>query len=684
MVQGTGGVQYMGAMTPMQVQQPPQAPPAEAFRGTAHTIHGPNDKKAEQELPLTVLGCPDCAFLCTSNNQMCRHIFLTCHGVHSCSSCSAKLICWAFAPGVQKLFVRAKKDGVMVESPVFETAEKHQERTGHVNLQVPGKERYIKPGVPEDYGLPNSRAQPVDPTPANKYCCPQCQKYIGTWTQMTKHLDSTRHSLCKCADCDVVLKCYGMSQPLRHEKLTGHRGIVGLFRMKADYLASARGSPVVPQYGCPDCGISYLHPLHLMQHLLERHQLQIPPAKCGECGATGSYSELSQHRLTTGHESFVVVRDGNDLPLRCSDSMVSLPEPAPPHDKDTSGACRILYQCPQCLYIATSWPLFERHLYATKHTLAHCLHCNYFLPPLLQVNDPQHRAITGHKSVFGEQIPRTDYEVIVDLADMDLHDLIQSSKGSQPTPQQQAETVQRQMYQCPIDSCRKVFSECCALDAHFQSTKHGIVRCTCCEEDPQEFSVALEGWRTHTLESSTPAVILEMQKTEDDCRVWVTDAVLLKEFPDIFGACPTCKMVLEHGKMPPHVNSMRCQVNKARQKIIDSANGNVEQLVSGVLPIQSVKQAGPTAVHSAPASMYPSPMGAPPPDYNQTQGAMSFTSAPKSQQLQHHQLQQQQQPQFIQLANGGGPPMYFTTQGQQQQPQQGPQSGGPQMMFYRQ
>ncbi len=568
------------------------------------------EKRAEdKEPPVVVLGCPDCSFLCTSNNQMCRHMFLTCHGLHQCTQCTARLICWAFAPGVQKLFVRAKKDGVLVEAPVFETAEKHQERTGHVNLHIPGKDRYVKPGVPEDYGLTITRTPAVEPTINSRYCCPDCQKAITTWTQMTKHLDNTKHSLCRCAECDVPVKCYGMSQPLRHEKLTGHRGLIGIFRMKPDYLLTARGIPAVKQFGCQDCGVGFLHPLHIMSHLSEKHRITFPPTKCAECGyAHASLSEMCQHRLSSGHESFTY-QDGAAIDVE--HYALTLPEPAPVLESINSGQSRILYQCPTCFFVGTTWNRFERHLYATKHTLSFCSQCNSFVPPKVNSNDVEHRITAAHTGVFGEQLARTDYEVLLDVGNEDHCELIHSGlQASGPI------VDGRVVYQCPLDDCRAIFPDSGALERHFTATRHGLIQCKCCDA---EFSIVQEQWRTHDFEpEEVPPCVLTMQRTDDDCRVWVEDSTLLKYYGELFTECPSCKFVVEKLKLPSHQGSPRCNANRVRTQIAEKAGGRSapeEACVGGVIPVHYQQpvadQVRMHSVASAPTSMYANPPSLP-------------------------------------------------------------------------
>lgn len=528
-----------------------------------------------------VLKCPECAFMCLSNNQMCRHIFMTCHTLVPCAQCNTRLVCWGFAPGVKKLFEKGRRDNILLEEVRLETAEKHFDSTQHQNFDIPSKDSFLLPGPPEAYGLQPAatKADPsLDPT-AMKFRCPDCANVISTWTQMTRHLDATRHSLARCAECQLTLKCYGPAQPQRHEKMTGHRGMIGIFRQKADYSTNVhpRRRCFNPQYRCV-CGISYLHPLHLADHLTTVHKITpFNEVTCQECGVEGDVvtmlAHMAQNELHVEYdingleeEDFVVRLPGHLVEdpaagataavVAGSSSTTSGTTPTAllgnqPLSTAVNGAestYRILYQCPDCCFIFTSWVRMEEHLLKARHGIAFCLECRRHLRPCVR---DDHMMLTGHKNIAGQHMTRREYEVLVNLDDPDYKSMMDV-----PEANDENMSTTRLVYQCPVPSCLCAFATLSRLEEHMQFSRHGSVVCPECM---MEISV-LDHHEFHHHQHPLPAIpsYLARITSDDDFVVCATEAELQTHFPHEFERCGCCNKSIHKNVMEWHKSSTLC------------------------------------------------------------------------------------------------------------------------------
>jgi predicted RNA-binding Zn-ribbon protein involved in translation (DUF1610 family) len=518
--------------------------------------------------PSKVLKCLDCDFACLSNNQMCRHVFQTCHTLVTCSQCNVRLVSWGFSPGVKKLFDKARKDGVLLEDFTIETAEKHFDATQHQNNNVPAKENFVVQGPPEAFGLQPAAARqdPLQDTSSTRFRCPDCANVISTWTQMTRHLDATKHSLARCADCGLTLKCYGPAQPQRHEKMTGHRGVIGVFRQKGDYaihpVSGGQGGRYTscskwqtPQFRC-FCGVSFLHPLYLASHLVSIHATApFPHATCLECGTEGSIDDMVAHMHSNdGHNEF-------DTPdLHADDYLIAatggcivhdpsaVSDVLPPATGKEVSPYRILYQCPDCLIVVTSWCRLEEHLMATKHGLCFCVTCDRYLQP--RGGSESHTAITGHANVVREHLSRRDYEVLVNIEDASLASSIEPTDMN-VAAQASAQTV----YQCPMPNCLAVFPTIARLEDHFLCTRHGTVSCPECFADVTVLDIGGVAGHEHPLEA--PEYLQHVTCT-DDMLVTATTEQLVVNFSEEFELCTSCHRAIPRTDMARHIKSAQC------------------------------------------------------------------------------------------------------------------------------
>ena len=489
-----------------------------------------------------------CDFKCTSNNQMCRHIFLTGHSLVNCTQCEVKLVCWGFAPGVVKLFHKGFKDSVIVEPVIIETSEGHAESSGHVNMHAYLKDHFVLPGTAELYGIvPNTPPVSSDST---KFRCPDCAAIAPTWTQMTKHLDTTKHGLAQCADCDVGLKCYGPSQPQRHEKLSGHRALRGIFRQKCDYDIARTGGPTaVPQYKC-FCGVTLLSQLHIADHLTDVHKFE-SSVSCTKCRTEGAPSEFLQHRAVCPEPVLLV--DVHEFDV--NQLLVRLPT-VRLNDYDPAGKeFKILYQCPVCCYLFSTWSSTHRHLLKQQHALNYCRECQMILAPSSSssssssgITSPgpthhpfgamfEHTRLTGHRDIVGQHFRQEDFEVLVDCRNAELVKLLDSDAAFSDSLRSQLI-----MYQCPIDDCLDMFMTAGDLEHHVNETGHGVVHCDECDLD---VSMLYDGIASHehTLNDVPPALAQSSLSLGEDFRVLASEDDILQYYSNKFVRCAVCSQV---------------------------------------------------------------------------------------------------------------------------------------------
>eukprot|EP00759_Apiculatamorpha_spiralis_P012635 PhF_6_TR19605/c0_g1_i1/m.28604 len=554
--------------------------------------------EAPSTLPPIVLKCPECSFMCVSNNQMCRHIFMTYHCMVKCAECDMRLLIWTYCPGVVKMLHRAKKDGLMSLITSIETPEKHASRTHHHGTKgvVWTKEDFIAPGTPEDYGLTSLvRCGSVPTFVGSKFQCPVCSRIISTWTQMTKHLDATNHSLARCAQCDLPLKCYGTNQPPKHERLTGHRGIVGYFRVKEDYVYSDEAGQRTGkhfQVACPDCGVTYFHTALLAHHMLQAdHAVELartaPPPQCAECPFTGSVAELEAHQKESSHHGWVPDTT-SDLAQRCSQALFGSSEVGDRlgarKERIVPAGSKVMYQCPECVAIFSSWTKMEKHIFYTKHSLPKCAQCGVYLRPRGWNSPEDHTAITGHQGLAGEVRKKFEYEVTVDINDVELQELIDDPAGLPPKVTESQDETQL-VFQCPVESCLHVCLSWVLLEKHFSEVRHGLVQCCACGQDvapwKPNFAEEHRGLTGHDFE---PSAEDPPRTTLEEYQVTITDEELLTYYGDRFKRCGECQQVLDANMMLSHMGSRRCQKNQDRRRQRQQVLEKVEQANSSATP----------------------------------------------------------------------------------------------------
>lgn len=516
--------------------------------------------------PSTVLGCVACDFTCGSTNQMCRHLYTTLHGTARCPDCDTHIVPRAFLAGVRKLIGRSlaraadgggggdmaaaaeERGGRPLLVAVDSTAHPHLQH--YPGLHVYEKADFVLPGPPEAYGLEPGRDatrgghEPHGATAAATagaaaagaaaaggerpavaaYRCPDCLNTFHTWSQTAKHIDRTRHTQPSCAVCGQLLRCHGPLRPLRHEATTGHRGFLGLFYSRRDYgteqqrahtafdSSTAFSGLSVLQFQCV-CGVSFLHAVHLAQHLRSVHGVRSVPdrATCRTCRQSGTLDAMAEHaRLdaaaaeapdpAAGHRSRaaaavasggsgspmghdVAVRGFSAAPfLRHRPSLVPFedtPSEAPAAAVAAASSVatgapspyKILYQCNACGDTYTRWEALVRHTTETNHCRAYCAVCRAFLPPLMGYHSDEgggscpsalaayHKHLQAHGNIIGTPASPGAMEVLV--------------RAEEPASVAPADQAVAMVFQCPEESCAAVYRYYGDLVVHLLETQHG-------------------------------------------------------------------------------------------------------------------------------------------------------------------------------------------------------------------
>nr|CCM16873.1 hypothetical protein, conserved [Leishmania guyanensis] len=298
--------------------------------------------------PRRPLGCVECDFKCSTGNEMSRHIHATRHGAVKCPLCETYIVPRGFFASLTKLIERHRDrqpsttevSGSPLHSPSSTSAVASSSNGGtkplttiaitHAHcIGLPDFKCYEKadfelPGSAQDYNLPSDfagSAQGRGTSDALVQCgsengggslppfrCMECLNLCGTWTKATKHMDKSGHTLPLCVQCLVRLRCFGPQRPIKHEGSTGHCGFYGVFYTRRDYLCDVQAPRSAYnysnsytglstlQYKCV-CGISFLHPLHLAEHLHRVHHATCirDEAFCRRCEARGTLVEMMVH-----------------------------------------------------------------------------------------------------------------------------------------------------------------------------------------------------------------------------------------------------------------------------------------------------------------------------------------------------------------------------------------------------
>lgn len=281
--------------------------------------------------------------------------------------------------------------------------------------------------------------------------CPECLNVFPTWTKLTQHFDTTRHFSAKCAECDQQLKCYGPAHPYRHEVATGHSGFFGIFYTRADYQLDHPPFLTHPQYRC-ECQLTFVSALQLAFHLRTKHGLLSVPdaAKCLTCHTEGTLAAMVLHR----RERLGMKEDDIfDVPgFSAAPYLLRWPNLPPwPMQKRPYA---IVYQCPVCVRVFTTWPDMRRHLQRSGP-------CSGAAPDARS---------EGRDSGGTRGLQMEDFEVLLDTSDRDMLALVGKDAAEQGEEARQEDSVLA--YQCPEASCASVFLTHGELLEHMEKKNH--------------------------------------------------------------------------------------------------------------------------------------------------------------------------------------------------------------------
>lgn len=358
--------------------------------------------------------------------------------------------------------------------------------------------------------------------------CLECLHVFNTWTKLTQHLDTTKHFSAKCAVCGQQLKCYGPTHPCRHETATEHSGFCGIFYVRNDYQLDFPPVLTQTQYRC-DCQVTFLTPLQLAYHMRKEHNISAIPdeAKCLTCNVSGTLEEMVKHRL--GRMRLREIHLFELSGFFSAPYIVSRPNM--PQWLMEKKPYAILYQCPVCTNVFCSWNSFLRHVRSTELCL--CMLSDY-IPSSINSEDPSAKV----NSFLPE-----NFEVLLDTSDQAMLELIELDSLSRNNSGGVTDRELMLAYQCPRESCAKVFLTHGELLEHIKAEDH-------CSFPHDEANMSIG----------------------DDalCRRWkfsdyeVTCTV--KELVDIFGfsRCSLCGRVLSPGSELLH--QQRCGQQQQKQQ----------------------------------------------------------------------------------------------------------------------
>lgn len=462
------------------------------------------------EKAATVLGCVHCDFKCCSTNQFCRHIFASRHGAVKCPVCETYIVARAFYTSLKKLISKAAQGS---DQEVFEIdTVTHAHLAACPPIQTFERNDFVLPGNPSDYNL--SVASTTAPPGDRQFRCMLCLVVLPTWTQVTKHFDTTRHTLPNCIDCDASLKCYGPQRPGKHEATTGHRGFFGIFYTRDDYDIAFQNNLTCYsadnlytglcrlQYRCV-CGVSFLEPLHLAEHLHNTHHATAvdDAARCCHCGARATLRDMVLHVRScaegdaagagagAGAGGDGITSPAAEVGLNLDMFLVHRPLFAPSSQHVLPGLRRssfaVFYQCPECYLLFSTWEAVLAHLRLSGHCVSYCAVCRMALPPPTRLsgggggtdwsyNIESHlQHLRAHPHIL--QLPALPdrLEVLVDLNDPAIAGLLDVPEHTGPREQV--------VFQCPDgqrSGCTQVFGFYGELCRHLATTGHAAADTT--------------------------------------------------------------------------------------------------------------------------------------------------------------------------------------------------------------
>jgi len=352
------------------------------------------------------------------------------------------------------------------------------------------------------------------------YVCPVCMFTATAWDAMEKHRGESGHTQAKC------------------EKCGGHDG----------------------EHTVPQCPGGFDAPVWAPEDfLLPRAEFQAPSIKQWPSPRFPGMFFTSVASLTAHTQSHgLAVTSLAGAPAPMPRALSFLPRrhlagfdkglaPWTPGQPKRNG--RLLYQCPDCRYLFSSWSQWEHHVRVTKHSQPFCCDCGKIVGKFA-TDTMNHTVQTGHTRVVGRQPSKESHLRLVDANIARYEALIDNPDAQAKSPGD----VTRYIHQCPMESCSKVFADEVGFDAHIATTGHGVTRCSVCNTDVGPRDVASH---PHAI-PDLPADLWPLRDPSESIVVEASEAMLLAYFPDEMSRCPECTLVVFSSELDAHVGSDVC------------------------------------------------------------------------------------------------------------------------------
>ncbi|EAN86664.1 hypothetical protein TcCL_ESM02976, partial [Trypanosoma cruzi] len=338
--------------------------------------------------------------------------------------------------------------------------------------------------------------------------CPECLNVFLTWSRLTVHLNASAHFSARRVSCDEQLRCYGPTHPHRHEAATGHSGFFGIFYIRGDYRLDHPPVLSHPQYRCV-CRVTFMSSLQIALHLRADHGVtEIPDeAVCLTCNIRGTLADLAKHRL----ERLMIKEDDVfEVPgFSPAPYLVRWPR-LPPWPLQVRPYA-VLYQCPICIKVFSSWAAMENHI--TSNGICQCM-----LNPVGV--HPGNRP----RGAEGQSFLPEEFEVLLDTSEPEMLSLIQGYSPESGGPAQEDGLLLA--FQCPEETCSRLFLTHGELLEHMEQETHFPIEQ---EEQAEGAARNRQSWKWNI---SAYEVMCSARR-------------LVEDFG--FSSCPVCRRVLARG-----------------------------------------------------------------------------------------------------------------------------------------
>lgn len=355
----------------------------------------------------------------------------------------------------------------------------------------------------------------VLPTDGAVYGCPVCLFTSKDWCEFEAHRRRTHHARVACLACG--------GQDGRHTDKFCTAGFNGALWAKEDFVVPRAEftPPCIPQYHCTFCAAVFSSAAVAAGHARLMH---------GERAARPRQLPRLPRRHFSRYDPGVARRQAHE-PKRVG---------------------RLLYQCPECLFIFSSWSQWEHHVRVTKHSQPYCVDCSKILGKFL-TEGGGHTELTGHLRIVGEQPTKETHLRLIDSANSRY-------RGCIDTPEAQSAfnpgDVMQIVLQCPVSECTKIFPTAEAFAEHVAETRHGVTMCSLCatEVRPIDHEIADH---PHAIPELSHELWFLRDPTES-CAVEIRESAMLAYYAPQVVRCGACSKVIFRELMNAHRGSDEC------------------------------------------------------------------------------------------------------------------------------